>query len=244
MLKSRNVWVRLAMGAVGALLALLIIKVVDARGAPSAERMDEIVQGSVPEVFGLFKTAFPAEYDTYLAELVSGPQDSASIAATTTRHLVSLRQTNAHLIQRADDNILRQVIAGNLQTLRLLHSIGAQDACNRYALGGATALTAAELDRFGDLHTASIRDVMRAIASGRADGIKRKLAQDADWDGLMSAMGEAGHGAPSLTALAQMDGADPHLCAATIGMLEAMLSSTDAAMGRVRASFVADLARM
>ena len=239
--------IAVALIAGGYILADRFYGVPEARPDNSPEAVDEELQSQGVHLFKVLKKTFPDEYGTLTVRLSQALEQNASqqeIAELTRRSVAEIRQDAARYIASAPAEDLARVVEQSRDLhLKVREDLG-QAQCNQFAVAGPGGL-GEDISRYVDEIDLQGGLVMQAAAKGRDTPRDPPAGQatNEDWQTARASAAATGTPQGDLDGLRTLDLQNADLCRGLAGLLEAILADQGESGARLRASYVADLAR-
>lgn len=223
--------------------ALVILLSAFGTGMARAEELSPFeasVINAAPDMMLLIKAEFPADYVALLTAIGEARQSGGDLKTLVAGQIVALRTRYAEAVFQAEDEALREVVAFSHHLLETIYASEGAQTCGMVALGGPTAMPAEAIARHGETLRMQPVILLRAIASGRKNGVQRDAASEADWGEVYTEVMDTQP--PSVvSAIIDADPTNPELCIGMIGLVGAIMGEGKA-KERVRADFVHELA--
>ncbi|MBU1307113.1 MAG: hypothetical protein KKF33_16545 [Alphaproteobacteria bacterium] len=241
--RSRKILPRMVLGAIGAVAALTVMKVVDAHADPLPPGgVEAILQSVSPELVDVLKSSYPEEYAAFKTELTLDIETGRNVRATTSRNLMALRVKYTPYIAQADDAALAELAHSVSELYRTLSDNEGPEVCAQIVTQGAEQFAGTEIEtRNGRQTLAQFATMMQAARSGLDHPVNRRTATDDEWSAVAQDSLALGATADGFTALSQGI-ADPGVCPSLVAFLAAAHGEGDAGGALVRAEILTLLA--
>lgn len=202
----------------------------------SDAEVEEIMMDSpAAPVYVSIKKYFPDEAAVWrdmMRDLIQSQKNGTYTSANAIHAGGEIRRRHAPSLLSAPDPLLSQLITYQLSTYQIFQD--SPDACNRYLMEGAAALSKPERDRLTPvLSDAEI--VFEAMYAGETKPITRGASTDADWEQLFIAFGEQGFSDHLIDLVMEPDANNPEMCEAFISFFYVIATSDFEGADRIRA---------
>ncbi|WP_137151512.1 hypothetical protein [Devosia sp. FKR38] len=239
--RSRKILPRMILGAIGAVAALAIIKVVETRAEELPPGgVDAALHSLSPDLFGVLSQSFAPEYEVFKTAVARDIQIGGDLRTTTTRTLMALRTQYSPHIAQADDASLAALATNMMDYYQAINDIEGPDVCARYVTEGPVAFAGTDIEtRHSQGAMTHLATMLQTARNGLDHPVTRRAATDAEWQAVASKSLTLGATAEGFSAMAQGI-ADPGVCPSLVAFLEA--TQGDEAAALVRAEILTLLA--
>lgn len=193
-----------------------------------------------PELMLFIKAEFPAEYAEILSTIQETRGQRGDLKTAFSARMIELRINYADFVFKAEDAALREVLQHSRHLLEIVQAAEGDEACGKLALSGPSALSSATREMFSEEFSLQPLKVLKAVVSGRKNGVDRAAASESDMNSMYAHLIET---QPSsvIEAIVDANPANPELCLGMIALTDSLLRDGQE-MERVRANFVYELA--
>lgn len=206
-----------------------------------AEVEEVMLESPAAQVYLSIKKYFPgeaAEWRDLMRDLIQSQKDGTYTSANAIHAGGEIRRRHAPSLLSAPDPLLSELITYQLGSYQIFQNT--PDACNRYLMEGAAALSKSERKKLTPvLSDADI--VFKAMRAGESTPITRSASTDADWEQFFIAFGEQGFSNHLMDLVIEPDVKNPEMCEAIISFFYVVATSDFDGADRIRAEIAKSL---
>lgn len=233
---------RMALGLLGAVAALSLIKVVDAR-AESIDVLKTQIIALAPDTMGYLAETFPEDFNDIAQKVQIATTVGGNIRQVSFDAFLALRKRYAPAVGDASDTAQAAMIESLITVHQAVLDNEGPEVCARFAVLGYEAFFDTPLaEKYTKLQSQHLLNVFVAMRDGRDNPVARSLATDDDWGTVIDLMLASGSSQDELTALIQSDMSNPLLCRANLDLLRAANMEGNPSSQLVRAELLEGIA--
>lgn len=218
---------------------------IDLSLVPGAQEFSDALQKSDPQLWSYFETAFPEDYKTLIATLVTIDTASPEAMQTNAKKAILdlFRGKYAGKVSLAQDDKLIAFFAAEEAFYTALQTNPDPKVCGNVVLHStAHPANAGVIAAYKEQMSARTVAMIDLAHSGINNPVERAPASEADWQAYMERAEQMGLTSAYDDAVNAGDPGNPALCADTILMFQVIQAGTDAGDEAIRAQAAAEMA--
>ena len=233
LLRSRKLFPRVILGAIGAVAAIAISRVVEVRAEEmSSDQITAMIQSVSPELADVLSQDFATEYAALKSAMAMEIAVGGDVKAATTQALLDLKAQSAGYIAQADDSALAAFANSMIALYSSVTDLDGPLMCADYVTNGAGAMAGTDFAaRHAQAAMSNLATLLRTASTGRDHPVERRPATDAEWADVATQSLALGATSEGFDALAQGT-VHPDLCPSIVAFLKAAQGNDGAQLVR------------
>lgn len=233
---------RMALGLLGAVAGLSLVKLVEAR-ADSLDAFKTQIIALAPDTMGYLAAAFPEEFHDIAQKVQSATKVGGNIRQVSFDAFLALRQRYAPAVGDASDTAQAAMIESLITVHQAVLDNEGPEVCARFAVLGYEAFFDTPLaEKYSTLQSQHMLNIFAAMRDGLDNPVARGLATDDDWGTVIDLMLASGSSQDALNAIVESDMSNPLLCQANLDLLRATNMDGNPSSQLVRAELLEGIA--